>query len=648
MTATPSGDRPAPHGARIAYGVLYVVVLPALMAAWALRLDALLTLPAVDLPAIGLAATAAGLALMVAGTLVLWTSGRGLPMSPFPPERLVTDGVYRLTTDPIYVGAVLLTLGVSLSVRSAAGLWIVTPVLVLACASFVIGYERDATRQRFGGVVTPLLRIPPATDERPTTWDVAAVYLLVLLPWVVAYEGLARLGSTRGAWDSWTALDARIPLVPWTEAAYFAAYPLVLLAPWAARRRGDLRRFALRGLGATVAIALFWLLVPIVAPAKDVGGDGLWAMLMRWERTSDQRVTALPAFHVVWPCIAASLLSSTWPRWRALWWTLVLAIAVSCGTTGMHSVADILGGLVAFAIVVNGSAIWRRICDASEWVANSWGEATLGPVRFLSHGMYTGLGATIGLLVAVHLAGADALGWLTAIAATAIVGAGLWAQFVEGSPQLLRPFGYFGGAFAALAACAVAVLAGADGWRLFAAFAVGGAFAQAIGRVRCLVQGCCHGRPAPAALGIRYTHPRSRVVRLSTLGGVPIHPTPLYSLVWTLLVGCVLWRCWSLGAPLPFIGGGYYLLVGLGRFAEEHYRGEPQTAVFFGLRLYQWLAIGFVVFGAAMMAAGAHAAPTPSPLTLHAILTAAALGVFAYAAFGVDFPNANRRFSRLV
>ncbi|MCP4105598.1 MAG: hypothetical protein GY749_08685 [Desulfobacteraceae bacterium] len=33
-----------------------------------------------------------------------------------------------------------------------------------------------------------------------------------------------------------------------------------------------------------------------------------------------------------------------------------------------------------------------------------------------------------------------------------------------------------------------------DGWQLAGAFSVAGQFVQAIGRLRCLVQGCCHGR----------------------------------------------------------------------------------------------------------------------------------------------------------
>jgi prolipoprotein diacylglyceryltransferase len=191
-------------------------------------------------------------------------------------------------------------------------------------------------------------------------------------------------------------------------------------------------------------------------------------------------------------------------------------------------------------------------------------------------------------------------------------------------------------------------MAGVDPWRLLAAMAVGGCVTQAFGRLRCLVQGCCHGRATTAEWGIRYRHPRSRVLRLSGLGHRPLHPTPLYSILWTLTVCAVLVRAWTLAAPLPFIAGLYLILIGLGRFVEEHYRGEPQTAWVAGLRLYQWLAIVFVVSGAVITALAGAPAPRPQSLVAGAWPVLALLGAATYVAFGVDFPRSGRRFSRLV
>jgi prolipoprotein diacylglyceryltransferase len=94
--------------------------------------------------------------------------------------------------------------------------------------------------------------------------------------------------------------------------------------------------------------------------------------------------------------------------------------------------------------------------------------------------------------------------------------------------------------------------------------------------------------PALPARAIAYRE------RLSHLGGVPLHPTQVYSTAWTTFTGLVLIRLWTLAVPLPFVAGTYLALIGLGRFVEEHYSGEPQTACVARLRLYQWLAVAFV------------------------------------------------------
>jgi protein-S-isoprenylcysteine O-methyltransferase Ste14 len=633
---------------RLAYGALFAVLLPALLVLWAVRLDAVLRLPAYGSAASGLAVAGLGLAVIAAGVAALWSYGHGLPMSPYPPDRLVTRGVYRLVADPIYLGAVILAVGLALAARSGAGLWIVSPVVAFAAAAFVAGYERDATRRRYGAAAAPLLRLPAASTSPPAARDRIAVWLLVFPPWLVLYEAVQHLGVPGDARVSYLPWEARLPVLPWTEAIYAAAYPFVLLAPFAAGRQRDLRRFALQGLAAMATILPFYLLVPIVTPAKPVPGAGFWQQLMRFERLEDGPAAAFPAFHVVWACLAAQLYASAWPRRRWVAWALAGAIAASCLTTGMHSLADVALGFAAYVLIARGRRLWSWLLKSAEAVAGAWAEKDFGPVRLLGHGAYAAAAATVAVAVAAGLAGPTYRIWVVATVLAGEVGAALWAQLVEGSPQLLRPYGYFGAVAGVVAGAATAQAAGLDGWLLVAAFAVAGTFAQAIGRLRCLVQGCCHGREAPAGLGMRYTHRRSRVVRLSGLGGVPLHPTPVYSMVWTVGTGCALARLWQLGAPLSLITGGYFILIGLGRFVEEHYRGEPQTAIVAGLRLYQWLAIAFVVAGAVVTTFAAHPAPSPPPLDAASLALAAGLGIVTYAAYGVDFPRSSRRFSRLV
>lgn len=109
-----------------------------------------------------------------------------------------------------------------------------------------------------------------------------------------------------------------------------------------------------------------------------------------------------------------------------------------------------------------------------------------------------------------------------------------------------------------------------------------------------------------------------------------------------------MFRLWSLGASLGLVLGVYFLMTGLARFVEESYRGEPQTPIVGGLRLYQWFAVLSVLagIGCTMLP------PTPSPGTLAAptgplLIAALVMDLVTTAAMGLDFPASNRRFSRL-
>jgi prolipoprotein diacylglyceryltransferase len=437
-------------------------------------------------------------------------------------------------------------------------------------------------------------------------------------------------------------------LVPWTEMLYFATYPFVVAVPLLARTARSLRAFAHAGLFATVVVIPFYLLFPVAYDAVPVTGSGAFEQLMRWERLGDNAITALPAFHTIWAFLAARAWSDRWPRMRVLFHAFAALIATSCVTTGMHHVYDVVAAMAFLVIIVKRKLLWSRTLDVTEQVANSWREWRFGPVRIINHGVYAGIGAALGVATASIFAGAELFWWLIVVTFAAIAGAALWAQFVEGSPSLLRPYGYFGSIPGVLVAVLAAAANDVDTWRLVTAFTLGSTVTYSVGRLRCLVQGCCHGRETEPATGIRYTHPRSRVVRLSSLQGVPVYPTPLYSLLAMLATGLVMARLWMLAAPLSFVFGVYFLLVGLARFVEEHYRGEPQTAVYAGLRLYQWLALGMIVVGGILTTIRTAGAPPLSSIALLHLPALVLLAVVVTACYGLDFPSSNRRFSRLV
>jgi hypothetical protein len=80
---------------------------------------------------------------------------------------------------------------------------------------------------------------------------------------------------------------------------------------------------------------------------------------------------------------------------------------------------------------------------------------------------------------------------------------------------------------------------------------------------------------------------------------------------------------------------------------EEAWRGEPQTPVFARLRLYQWTAVASVLTGALMTALGVSEPAPAMHFGWSTLLSSAAFGVLVCCAMGVDFPESDRRFSRL-
>ncbi len=570
------------------YGLCFVIVLPGLLAAWAISLEAVIRWPVPAWPGWGLGLGIAGLLMILAGVRDLYVHGHGLPMNAYPPKEFVSQGIYAWLPHPIYLGAVICCAGVSLWLGSSSGLYIVTPVLGLLTMTLVFGYERLAMRRIFGrdvGEPPPLFALPSSRTERLDPIKRLAMAFRVVVPWLVAgyLIDYARCGGTcPGAftrlfdtprWSGWENIAWLFPML----------YVIVRLA--GARSGAEL-------LHAVVAGTLGTLL-------------SIYAYLV------------LPAFGLD---LAASSLAASFIN------------------------------LAAFALAFAYPALWSGLQKACEAVANSRRDWLLagGRVRVISHSLYSfGMGA-IAAAIASYVTGNHAA-VLVALVCGALGGA-LYAQLSWGSGALLRPFGYWGG----VAGVFVAMFLGYAVFGIPIATvlltpALAGPWAQLIGRLRCTAQGCCHGVETDERFGIRVTNPQSRVVMLSGLGGRWILITQLYSMIFNLALGILLWAMWlSHAFTAGMILGAYFLLTGIERFSEDAYRGEKQTRTIRGLREPQWLALASMLLGGLL-----SALPSDLPLpaaggpVLPIVLTALVGGALTAFAMSIDFPKSHLRFSRL-
>jgi len=630
------------------YGALFVLFLPVLLLWWTVKTEASVALPAIHSVPAGVGVALTGLSLMVSGMLALWTIGGGLPMNAFPPPRYVNRGIYRLLSHPIYVGFTLVWAGAAMAGGSASGLWLTTPAVALASAALVLGYERDDMRRRFGDAM-PRSRFPfSGTSESSHLLDCLRCFLIVFLPWLVFYEAVIYLGPPRDAVIAYLPFERHLPVLPWAEVFYFSVYPVVVLVPFLGPDRAALRLFCVRAWLSMVVSFPVFLCIPLISPPRPFIANSMWGAFLTFDRRLDGPSAAFPSYHVIWAFLAAEALGAG-NRWRKLCWRTWAALAsASCVATGMHALVDVLAGLFVVLVLLHFEAVWACLRAAAESIANSWREWRIGPARIINHGAYAGLGVFVGIcLLQACLTSNRRLIPVSTFVGGA-VGAALWAQAIEGSPGLLRPLGFYGGL---LGTCLFAVVAAlwsnANPWLVLAALCVAVPWVQGIGRLRCLVQGCCHGRPSDAETGILYRCRQSRVWRVPELRNAFLHATPLYSLLWNVVVAMAVTRLYLLQARAAMIGGIYLILSALGRFVEEAYRGEPQTPIFWGLRLYQWIAAVTLIAGAIVTSIPGTPIPPRPSLDGISFLVPMICALAAWFVTSIDFPESNRRFARL-
>ena len=121
------------------------------------------------------------------------------------------------------------------------------------------------------------------------------------------------------------------------------------------------------------------------------------------------------------------------------------------------------------------------------------------------------------------------------------------------------------------------------------AVAVGMPLALAVARIGCLINGCCTNLLAPnLPWAIVYTHPNS-VAPLN----VPMHPTQIYHLLWSLIVFAVVWRLRGKLKPEGCLAFFCFCLFAAGDFGIRFLRTD--VPVLWGLRQAQVLDIAILV-----------------------------------------------------
>ncbi|HWS01678.1 MAG TPA: prolipoprotein diacylglyceryl transferase family protein [Prolixibacteraceae bacterium] len=615
---------------KILYAITFLVLLPAGLWLWAKYTGEIIPFPVIESKLLGSILLIAGGFLMLWGMYALHRFGKGLPMNAWSPPVFVTKGPYRLFRHPIYWGFGMITTGYFIFSGSASGLWLVSPVTVMGMMALVLGYEAIDLKRRFPDqFIRTVLDYPENKNDSADLRD-----RLTCLLWVGSFLIINNFVIQKWHGDVPLLFKDPLQFLPPSENPYLPYLSVVFLAitPFVLKSKDILREWEVSGFIALAYVVFIALLYP------GVGAQ--------YFPLHGQAVFAVPVCMLFISAKAMFRQAGILARLMA-----VIAILLSLIQL-LHSrmaTPSLLISILIFLLSANYTRIWIFLKNTAEKIANSWKEWTFGKVRVINHGIYVGYGAFFGILLCGILAGKDYSYAILVFMIVCLVFAALWAQIIEGSAKLKRPFGYYGSLAGIPFGLIVVWAMDYNGWIVIGVTSVAMTFVQANGRLRCLVNGCCHGRRSDNPMvGIRYFHPRSRVCNISGLKGELVHPTQLYSILWLTGIGLLLLALWNNGCTPPFIFGLYLILTSLGRFVEEAYRGEVQTPVFGGLHLYQWTAVVVLIIGAVITTIQIEPVIIHPGFNWESVWAGFIGGIFVFFAMGVDFPNSNVRFSRLV
>jgi phosphatidylglycerol---prolipoprotein diacylglyceryl transferase len=187
----------------------------------------------------------------------------------------------------------------------------------------------------------------------------------------------------------------------------------------------------------------------------------------------------------------------------------------------------------------------------------------LDPNRIMDLGIWIIVSALVGAKLMLLLVERDKFGWS-----------------VEDLLNLFRSAGVFYGGLIAAVVVALWYLwrHRMPVWTVTDVFAPGIALGHVIGRLGCLMAGCCFGRSTDVPWAITFHNDFAR--QNGTPLDVPLHPTQLYEAGAELLILAVLLLTERKGRPFPGrTFWGYMLLYAVSRFIIEFYRGDSRGLI---------------------------------------------------------------------
>jgi phosphatidylglycerol---prolipoprotein diacylglyceryl transferase len=169
---------------------------------------------------------------------------------------------------------------------------------------------------------------------------------------------------------------------------------------------------------------------------------------------------------------------------------------------------------------------------------------------------------------------------------------------------------YYGGLIGAIAACLVYIrMRGLPTWKVADSVAPSIALGHVFGRIGCLMNGCCFGRPCSLPWAIVFP-PEAK--ERGAPAGVPVHPTEIYESLLNLVLYIALARLFRRKKFDGQVFGVYLVSYALLRSFVEMFRGDyPQNQIVAGhITPAHWVSLIILIAGIILLRTLSHRKPT--------------------------------------
>lgn len=227
---------------------------------------------------------------------------------------------------------------------------------------------------------------------------------------------------------------------------------------------------------------------------------------------------------------------------------------------------------------------------------------------FPSYGITVAIGICIGFGLCLYYApkhemSVDAyIDLMICLLAGGLAGAKLLAvivnlkQVLNGSMTIIQALGVtvvYGGIIGGLIVCSLyCKIKKVPFWRYADLALPCAAITQGIGRIGCLLAGCCYGMEYDGFGSILFHN------SLLAPNGVHLFPSQIVSSAFMILYGTIsLIQCNKKKHKTGELATNYFIVYGLARFAIEFFRGDAERGFIFGLSTSQFISIFFFATG---------------------------------------------------